>query len=172
MTVRVAMKSGRIDGVAVAINHLGPADNYADLMRYFDEPEKYAVPKTRSTPVDRLQRIFTSLMGCSLAAVERSILTIMRSDEFLGSKWTPEELHYFLSEAQFGNREDEGRPEHFWTNLALDRSVHRALASLKRKGLVRHTVLRPRWFGMLPEIRWSLVSRGMSGAHHLQGSHR
>lgn len=112
MTVRVAMKSGRFEKAAIAINQLGPADTLADWMRYFDKPEKYAVPKTRSTAVDMLQGIFTSLMGFGLPAVERSILTIMRSDEFFGSKWIPGELHVFLCEAQFGKCDDETRPGH------------------------------------------------------------
>lgn len=158
MTVHVAIKSRHFGRTAIEIDQLGPADTHADLMRYFDKPDNYAVPKTRSTVVDTFQGIFTSLMGVGLAKVEQSILTIMRSDEFLGSKWTPRELHFFLCETQFGPCVEEGQSGHFWTTDALDTSIRRALELLKQKGLVRHTVPRPFWFGMLPEIKWTLVA--------------
>jgi hypothetical protein len=87
MTVRVAIEARHTDIAVVAINDLGPVETKAHLMRYAGKPDKYPLsgPKTRSTTVEMLQGIFASLMGLGLAKVEQAILTIMRSDGFLGS---------------------------------------------------------------------------------------
>lgn len=108
----------------------------------------------------RLQGIFTSLMGRGLAEVEQAILTFMRSDAFLGSKWTPRELHFFLSETLYGESDDADRA---WKSPALEVSIRRALASLQHKGLVKkHTVLRQGWLGSPLEIKWSLGGAEMN----------
>jgi hypothetical protein len=164
MTVRVAIKSARTDIAVVAINDLGPVETKARLMRYTGKPEKYALsgPKTRSTTVEMLQGIFASLMGVGLAKVEEAILTTMRSDGFLGSKWTPGELHFFLYETLYGRCEDAGQPNHAWRSSALEASIRRGLASLHHKGLVKHAVPRQGWLGMPPKIKWSLGDADMN----------
>ena len=164
MTVRVAIKSGRTDIAVVAINDLGPVETNAHLMRHAGKPDKYALsgPKTRSSTVEMLQGIFASLMGLGLAKVEQAILTIMRSDGFLGSKWTPGELHFFLYETVYGKCEDADQPNHAWRSPALEASIRRGLASLQHKGLVKHTVPRQGWLGMPPEIKWSLGDADMN----------
>ncbi|ATU93168.1 hypothetical protein [Phyllobacterium zundukense] len=108
------------------------------------------------------QGIFTSLMGRGLAEVEQAILTFMRSDAFLGSKWTPGELHFFLYETLFGRCEDA---DHAWKSRALEASIRRGLASLQHKGFVKkHTVSRQGWLGLPPEIKWSLGDAEMNNA--------
>jgi hypothetical protein len=109
-----------------------------------------------------LQGIFTSLMARGLAEVEQAILTFMRSDAFLGSKWTPRELHFFLYEARYGKCEDA---DHARKSRALEASIRRGLASLQHKGLVKkHTVSRQGWLGSPPEIKWSLGEAEMNNA--------
>jgi hypothetical protein len=108
------------------------------------------------------QRIFTSLMSRGLAEVEQAILTFMRSDAFLGSKWTPRELHFFLYGALYGKYEDA---DHAWKSRALEASIRRGLASLQHKGLVKkHTVSRQGWLGSPSEIKWSLGEAEMNNA--------
>lgn len=104
-----------------------------------------------------LKGVFTS----RLAEVEQAILTFMRSDAFLGSKWTPRELHFFLYETLYGKSEDADRA---WRSPALEVSIRRALASLQHRGLVKkHTVPRHGWSGSPVEIKWSLGDAEMNG---------
>jgi hypothetical protein len=165
MTVRVAIKSGRTEIAVVAIGDLGPVETKAHLMRYAGKPEKYALlgPKSRSATVEMLQGIFASLMGLGLAKVEQAILTIMRSDGFLGSKWTPGELHFFLYETVYGKCDNADLPNRAWRSPALEASVRRGLASLQDKGLVKkHTMPRQGWLGLSPQITWSLGDAEMN----------
>ena len=165
MTVRVAIKPGRTDIAIIAINDLGPVETNAHLMHSAGKPDKYALsgPKTKSKTVEMLQGIFTSLMGLGLAKVEQAILTIMRSDGFLGSKWTPGELHFFLYETLYAKCEDADQPNRAWRGPALRASIRWGLASLQHKGLVKkQTVVRQRWLGLPPEIKWSLGDAEMT----------
>lgn len=171
MTVRVAINGfnridflrpvaefGRADIEAVAISDLKPIESNAHLMLYAGKPKfSLPTPKPRSKTVEMLQGIFASLVGVGLAKVEQTILTIMRSDAFLGSKWTPKELHFFLCEMLFGRSEDANQSMHAWRSSALKASIHKGLASLQHKGLVKHSVPRQRWLSRPAEIRWSLV---------------
>jgi hypothetical protein len=101
-------------------------------------------------------------MSRGLAEVEQAILTFMRSDAFLGSKWTPRELHFFLYGALYGKYEDA---DHAWKSRALEASIRRGLASLQHKGLVKkHTVSRQGWLGSPSEIKWSLGEAEMNNA--------
>ena len=165
MTVRVNIKAGRTDIEVVAINDPSPVEINAHLMRYAGKLDKFALsgPKTKSKTVEMLQGIFTALMGLGLAKVEQAILTIMRSDGFLGSKWTPGELHFFLYETLYGRCEDADQPNHAWRSPALRASIRWGLASLQHKGLVKkQTVVRQRWLGLPPEIKWSLGDAAMN----------
>ncbi|HTF64498.1 MAG TPA: hypothetical protein VK638_17585 [Edaphobacter sp.] len=164
MTVLVAIKAGHSDIAVVAIRDLGSVEPNAHLMHYAGKLDKFALspPKTKSKTVEMLQGILTSLLGLGLAKVEQAILTIMRSDEFLGSKWTPGELHFFLYETLYGKCEDADQPNHAWRSPALEASIRRGLASLQHKGLVKHTVPRQGWLGMPPEIKWSLGDAEMN----------
>lgn len=152
-------ESGRAGIEVVAISDLRPAETSAPVMLYAGRPYKFSSPTTnsRSKPVEILQGIFTGLIGVGLARVEQAILAIMRSDAFLGSKWTHKELHFFLCEMLFGRCEHADQSIHAWRSFALKVSIHRGLASLQHKGLVKYTVPRQRWLSMPPEIRWSLV---------------
>ena len=178
MTVRVAINGfDRIDFLRpvaefgraeiVAIGDPSPIKTNAHLMVYAGRPDKFSLPspRSRSRTVEMLQGIFASLIGVGLAKVEQAILKIMRSDAFLGSKWTPKELHFFLCEILFGRCEDADQLIHAWRSCALKASIRSGLASLQHKGLVRYTVPRQRWLSRPPEIKWSLVDPKMN-AHN------
>jgi len=159
MTVRVSIKARHTDIEVVAINDLSPVEINAHLMRYAGKLNKFALsgPKTKSKTVEMLEGIFISLMDLGLAKIEQAILTIMRSDGFLGSNWTPGELHFFLYETLYGKCEDADQPNHAWRSPALEASIRRGLASLQHKGLAKkHTVPGQGWLGLPPKITWSL----------------
>ncbi len=171
MTVRVAINGfDRIDylrpvaefGCAeiatVAISDLNSVVSNAHLMVYAAKSDKsLPSPKSSSRTVGMLQGIFASLIGVRLAKVEQAILVVMRSDAFLGSKWTSKELHFFLCEMLFGRCEDADHTIHAWRSAALKASIRRGLASLQHRGLVKYTVARQRWLSRPSEIKWSLV---------------
>ena len=172
MTVRVAINGfDRIDylrpvaefGCAeiatVAMSDLNSGVSNAQLMVYAGKSDKFSSPnpKSRSRTVGMLQGIFATLVGVRLAKVEQAILVVMRSDAFLGSKWTSKELHFFLCEMLFGNCEDADHTIHAWRSAALKASIRRGLALLQHRGLVKYTVARQRWLSRPSEIKWSLV---------------
>jgi hypothetical protein len=162
-------ESGRAGIDVVAISDLRPADTSTPVMLCAGRPDKVSLPttKSRSKTVEILHGISAWSIGIGLARVEQAILTIMRSDAFLGSKWTHKELHFFLCEMLFGRCQDADQSIHAWRSFALRVSIRRGLASLQHKGLVKYTAPRQRWLSMPPEIKWSLVDEKIN-AHNVR----
>jgi len=123
------------------------------------EANKFALlgSKTKSDMGEVIHWVLASVSGRGLAEVEQGILTVMRSDEFLGSKWTVSELRYFLYETPYEKNGTGAQSHNALTNLVLEGLIRHGLASLQNRGLANHhPAPRCEWLHVSSEIRWSL----------------